>query len=138
MVTKYQNSLNPARACNLYKGLALIAALFILGLSSAPASAAEPVSTDPCDSALVNMTEARTIARSLMKERGWIQSRTIRKTLGTGPVFHIRNTKCVNGQWRVSATLREGLSPSRKTVVLINCHSGAIETALRSALMAAE
>ncbi len=114
-------------------GASLIVILGAIGLSSTPATAAEQMSADPCDSALINAVEARNIARSLMQERGWIQSRSIRKTLGIGTVFHIKNTNCVNGQWQVRAILREGLSPSRKAVVLINCHSGEMEETMRKA-----
>lgn len=138
MVTKYQNSLNPARACNLHRGVGLATALLILGLSSTAVTASEPELTDPCDNALISEAEAQRISKALLREQGWIESRTIRSTLGIGTRFHIKEAKCMNGQWHVSAVLKEGLSNNSNAVVLVNSHSGAIETTVRSTLLAAE
>lgn len=138
MVNRYRNGKFITCDYNLFKSTILIAAILIIGSSSTPAANAQQAQADPCDGALVNGVEARTIVRSLMQDLGWIESRSIRKTLGMSPVFHIRNIECVNGQWRVNTTLRVGLSNNTNAVVLVNSDSGAIETTVRSTLLAAE
>jgi hypothetical protein len=105
----------------------LVLAIGCIGLTSVPAIAADQAPPDPCESPLVDAVEARNIARSLMQERGWIQSRSTRVTLGIGTVFHIQKAACVDGQWRVTAVLKEHLTPDREMVVVINCQSGEIE-----------
>ena len=128
MVRENTNGMTRRRVNGLRFGTSLIAILGIVGLLSASAAAAEQVAADPCDSALVNEKEAKRIASSFMQDLGYTRSDTI-----AGTRFRIREANCVNGQWRVRASLSAGFSPDRETVVLVNCHSGEIEETLRSA-----
>ena len=133
MMEKYANSVTGRRLHGLRLGVSLIAVLGAISLFSASATAAEQVTADPCDSALINQQEAKEIASSFMQQQGWARWIQFRATATTR--FQIREANCLNGQWRVSVAFsrRIGSSHSRRGVVLINCHRGVIEETLRSA-----
>jgi len=132
MVEKYTNSVTFRRLHGLRLGVSLIAVLGAIGVFSSSATAAEQLTEDPCDSALINKQEAKEIASSFMQEQGWERWSQFRATATTR--FRIREANCLNGQWRVRVAFsrRTGSSHIRRGVVLINCHRGVIEETLRS------
>lgn len=99
-----------------------LAAVLALPLLS-PADAEAQQATDPCLSALVSLEQAKGIAGSFLREQGYgtRSTRLLR--------FGIRDAECLNGKWRVSLDLSHGRSRSQRAVVLVNCHTGAIEDA---------
>ena len=131
MMKKYTNSVTCRRLHGLRLGVSLIAVLGTIGVSSSLATAAEQVTADPCNEAVVTEQEARSLANSFLQEQGW--TKWVNDTQSTR--FRIREANCVNGQWRVGVTFsgRVDYLNGRKGVVLINCHSGAIELKLRNA-----
>ena len=133
MAEKYANSTTCTRVHGLRLGASLIAVLGAIGVFSSSAMAAEQVTVDPCNEAVVTEQEAKILASSFLQEQGWARWVEFKSTATTR--FHIREANCVNGQWRVGVTFSRHVDSldSNEAVVLINCHSGAIEMKSRSA-----
>lgn len=91
------------------------------------AAAQDQAAADPCDTAVVDATQARGIASSYLRDMGY-DSRATALTR-----FGVRGVMCRNGQWRVSVNLSQAQSRAERAVVLVNCHSGAIEERSRGA-----
>jgi hypothetical protein len=131
MMEKYTNSVTCRRLHGLRLGASLIAVFGAIGVFSSLTTAAEEITADPCNEAVVTEQEARSAANSFLQEQGWAW--WVKDTATTR--FRIRKANCVNGQWRVGVTFsrRVDYLNGSKGVVLINCHSGAIELKSRSA-----
>ena len=131
MMEKYTNNVTCRRLHGFRLGASLIAVFGAIGVFSSLATAAEQVTADPCNEAVVTEQEAKKVANSFLQEQGWatwVEDTTMTR-------FRIREANCVNGQWRVGVTFsrRVGYLDGKKGVVLINCHDGAIELKSRSA-----
>lgn len=91
------------------------------------AAAQDQAAMDPCDTAVVDATQARGIATSYLRDMGFDNRPTALTRFG------VRGVICRNGQWRVSVNLSQAQSRAEHAVVLINCHTGAIEDRSRGA-----
>ena len=130
---KCTNSVTRRRLHGLRLGASLIAVFGAIGVFSSSATAAEQVTADPCNEAVVTEQEAKNLASSFLREQGWARWLEFRSTATTR--FHIREANCLNGQWRVSVIFNKRVDSlhGKQGVVLINCHSGEIEETLQRA-----
>ncbi len=112
-------------ASGLLLSASLSAILAIAALSGAAAQ--EQTTADPCDSAVIDAMQAEGIATTYLRDMGF----DTRPTALTR--FGVRGVICRNGQWRVSVNLSQAQSRAERAVVLVNCHTGAIEDRSRGA-----
>lgn len=108
----------------------IIPAIIILGFAVAvplamPAGAAD--TEDPCATATYSERQARRIVRGHLRDIGY-RSRTSGRRSTSSPTYRITDAACRDGKWRVAVILRENSSePLWQDVVLVNCHTGAVE-----------
>lgn len=110
-------------------GLLLSASLgaILVAAALSGAMAQDQAAADPCDTAVIDATQARGIAISYLRNMGFDSFPTSLTR------YSIREVSCRNGQWRVSVNLSQAQSRAERAVVLVNCHTGAIEERSRGA-----
>ncbi len=99
--------------------------LFGLTLSWVAQAGDNPATDKPCANAMIDADEAKQIAAAYLRDLGYDNYPPGADALSRH--FMLRDSSCVNGQWRVHVDLGPHASIPDKGVVLVNCRTGEVE-----------
>lgn len=106
-------------------GWLFAAMLFGLTLSWVAQAGDEPATEKPCAKAMIDAEKAKRIAAAYLRDLGYDNYPPGADALSWH--FALRDSNCVNGQWRVHVDLGPHASTRDKGVVLVNCRTGEVE-----------
>ncbi len=105
-----------------WPGFIVIALLGLLLSFGALADTKTMAGDQPCDQAVITQAEAEKIATGYLEELGYDEH-------SPSSVWHfsMRDSECINGQWRVRVDLGAEANIKNRRVVLVNCQTGEVE-----------